>query len=188
MEALMRRDEAARLLDIAWNTALPGIRRTLYSVDRWRGMTFRPVTCTLIDRTAITAWYDGWAHGGRFSWPSVQIYTEEQNPWFHMALWCDGQLCCLAAGRPAREVEAARYGFNSLFDLTDLEGAPFGHPLKGMVATYALQVLWTYAGLLGFGAVRAKSPTHDRVRELYSFHGLAILDGDPDRHCFRSLR
>ena len=81
---------------------------------------------------------------------------------------------------PVKPWGARSYGVQFMMDLTDLEGAPFEHPLRGTILAYAVETMAQYAYIKEYDLIRAKNAVNERVQKLYCTQGDMVPDVNAD--------
>lgn len=143
------------------------------------GLAAIPVHLTTIDAQALSVVQGSWPPSSH-RWQSVLSYLPYETLWFDSALWSGTTLCGIAVGHQARHVRP------DTLDITEIQGSPLGHPLKGATRFYIAETGAALATLIPtIRRVRLKNPVNAKVTALYS-----ALQFDPavdPPHCVRNV-
>jgi hypothetical protein len=162
--------------------------RALQHMACWRaqdaivrtGAVPAPVLLRRYDAMAEATWQSNWqgrrhpSGSGGWNWPEIVRSRWKRPSAFRLAIWSGSTLCGLAIGHPSK---TSPTGERKTVSVNLIEGAPFAHPLQGIIALLTATYATEYGRLLGSSRVWLMQPLPGTIKHYAAMGFSAILQG-----------
>lgn len=146
-----------------------------------------PFDLRSIESRALRVWRTEWVPRytdardiGEWNWDALSSDYLRRPAAFHLAIWSEGRLCGMAAGKAS--------GKHRILTVNFIEGSPDPHhPLKGKIRTLALAAAKSYAQVLGATTLRLSDPAPELLAGYVAAGFDLVFLGRAVRYCERRI-